>query len=152
MLETGGLRQSEQETVAELQRPEGITSKEVRVLLECASNSLTAIQPPIEGLLWNHRGVGTTRWTSVPLKTVLEQAELLDYTQEVVLLGADQGMEQGTSNKIKFGMSQTIDKALHPDTLLAYQMNGEHLTPEHGYPTCVVTPGWFGMASVKWLS
>ena len=47
--------------------------------------------------------------------------------------------------------SLPLDKALHPDTLLAYEMNGEALTPAHGYPLRLIVPGWYGMASVKWL-
>jgi DMSO/TMAO reductase YedYZ molybdopterin-dependent catalytic subunit len=48
-------------------------------------------------------------------------------------------------------MSLPLEKALHPDTVLAYEMNGESLPAEHGYPVLLLVPGWYGMASVKWL-
>ncbi len=126
--------------------------REVLVLMECAGNSRGSVQPPIEGLLWDNGAVGTARWTGVPLRSVLEYAGLLDSAVEVLLEGADRGNQQGTTGEMGYSMSLPMDKALHPDTLLAYDMNGESLSPEHGYPLRAVVPGWFGMTAVKWLT
>ena len=53
---------------------------------------------------------------------------------------------------MRFGRSLPLETALHPDTILAYEMNGAPLTPEHGYPVRLIAPGWYAMASVKWLT
>ena len=126
--------------------------KELLVLMECAGNSRASVQPPIEGLLWDNGGVSTARWTGVPLVAVLEHAGLLDDAVEVLLEGADRGNERDVVGEMGYSMSLPMDKALHPDTLLAYDMNGESLAPAHGYPLRAVVPGWFGMTAVKWLT
>lgn len=123
----------------------------LEALLECAGNSRAAIQPPIEGLLWDHSGVGSARWAGVALRRLIARARPLPSAQEVLLIGADRGTEAGESGEMCFAMSLPMDKALHPDTLLAYEMNGVPLLPEHGYPLRAVVPGWYGMTSVKWL-
>jgi DMSO/TMAO reductase YedYZ molybdopterin-dependent catalytic subunit len=128
-----------------------LPSKELGCLLECAGNSRAAVQPPVEGLLWDHGGVGNARWKGVPLCTVLEQVGVKATAQEVLLEGADCGKERGASGESGYAMSLPLDKAMHPDTLLAYEMNGAVLSPEHGYPIRAVVPGWYGMTSVKWL-
>ncbi len=125
--------------------------KGLTALLECAGNSRAAVQPPIEGLLWDHGGVGTARWAGVSLRTVLEKAGLLSTAMEVLFEGADQGTEHGEDRQMSYAMSLPLDKALDADTLLAYEMNGETLTPAHGFPLRAIVPGWYGMTSVKWL-
>ena len=125
--------------------------REVMALLECAGNSRAAIQPSIEGLLWDHGGVGTADWAGVSLSTVLGRAGLRSTAKEVLLEGIDQGEERGASGTLGYAMSLPMEKALHPDTILAYQMNGETLPAEHGFPLRAIVPGWFGMTSVKWL-
>ena len=124
---------------------------ELEALLECAGNSRAAIQPPIEGLLWDHSGVSSANWAGVSLRTLLDRAGLLPSAQEVLLIGADRGTEAGESAEMCFAMSLPMDKALDPSTLLAYEMNGQPLQPQHGYPLRLVMPGWYGMASIKWL-
>ncbi|MBV9280968.1 MAG: molybdopterin-dependent oxidoreductase [Chloroflexi bacterium] len=57
-----------------------------------------------------------------------------------------------TTGRIPFARSLPLEKALHPDTLLAFAMNGELLPSEHGYPLRLIVPGWYGIASVKWLT
>lgn len=127
-------------------------SKELPVLLECAGNSRASVQPPIEGLLWDHSGVSSALWKGVRVRELLDRAGIKARAREVLFEGADQGKEYGSSGETKFAMSLPMEKALDDDTLLAYEINGEPLTPEHGYPLRLLVPGWFGMASVKWLS
>lgn len=129
-----------------------LAQMEVLALLECAGNSRAAVQPPIEGLLWDHGGVGTAAWAGVPLATILELAGVQPSAKEVLLEGDDRGTEPEVTGELGYAMSLPMEKALHPDTLLALEMNGEQLAPEHGYPLRVVVPGWYGMVSVKWLS
>jgi DMSO/TMAO reductase YedYZ molybdopterin-dependent catalytic subunit len=126
--------------------------KELLVLMECAGNSRASIQPPIEGLLWDNGGVSTARWAGVTLSSVLDEAGVLGGAVEVLLEGADRGNERGADGEMGYSMSLSMEKALHPDTILAYDMNGERLPQEHGYPLRAVVPGWFGMTAVKWLT
>ena len=91
------------------------------------------------------------------LRDVLELASPKSDGKHVLLHGEDFGKEQHAPGvlaptELNYEMSLPMDKALHPDTLLAFQMNGEDLPPEHGFPIRAVAPGWYGMASVKWLT
>ncbi|HLV80288.1 MAG TPA: molybdopterin-dependent oxidoreductase, partial [Chthonomonadaceae bacterium] len=98
--------------------------------------------------------VGTAEWTGTPLAAVLERAGVQKGAVEVVLEGADTGEiteDPRSPGKISFARSIPIEKALQPDVLLAYRMNGVDLSPSHGFPVRAVVPGWYGMASVKWL-
>ena len=146
---TGHVRDEFRLTYPELKEMDRI---ELEALLECAGNSRAAIQPPIEGLLWDHSGVSSARWAGVALRTLLDRAWPLPTAQEVLLIGADRGTEAGESGEMCYAMSLPMGRALDPNTLLAYEMNGEPLLPEHGYPLRAVVPGWYGMTSVKWLS
>jgi sulfane dehydrogenase subunit SoxC len=69
---------------------------------------------------------------------------------EVLFTGADTGIQGGVRQQ--YARSLPISEALRPDVVLAYRMNGMELPPQHGYPLRLVVPGWYGMASVKWLS
>jgi len=89
-------------------------------------------------------------WTGVPLAYLLTQAGVEDDAVEVLFNGADAGIQGGVAQN--FARSLPISEALRPDVVLAYRMNGADLPPQHGYPLRLVVPGWYGMASVKWLS
>jgi DMSO/TMAO reductase YedYZ molybdopterin-dependent catalytic subunit len=133
-----------------------LPSKEVVSLLECAGNSRAVMQPPAEGVPWDHGAVGTARWIGVPVRTILEQVSLRSAATDVLFEGADFGKERHAPGalaptELSYAMSLPLEKVLHPDTLLAYEMNGEALSSEHGYPVRLLVPGWYGMASVKWL-
>jgi DMSO/TMAO reductase YedYZ molybdopterin-dependent catalytic subunit len=71
---------------------------------------------------------------------------------EVLFEGADRGAEPGVAREIPYQMSIPVSKAFHPETLLATEMNGAPLSPSHGFPVRALVPGWYGMASVKWLT
>ena len=130
-----------------------LPSRELVVTLECAGNSRAYMTPPAEGLVFRHGAVSTARWKGVPLPLLLDKAGLRSAARDIVFKGADYGEEEeeGVAFGLDYGRSLPLDKALHPDTLLAYEMNGEALTPAHGYPVRLIVPGWYGMASVKWL-
>ncbi len=122
------------------------------VTLECAGNGRTLFQPPIEGEKWNLGAVSTAEWTGVPLAEVLDRAGVRSGAREVVFRGADGGTSAGHSGPIHFERSLPVDHARDAELLLAYAMNGEPLPIQHGYPVRLIVPGWYAVASVKWLT
>ena len=100
-----------------------------------------------------HGIMGNAEWAGVPLARVLDMASVKPSAVSVVFEGADHGPDEvaGDPPDVIYERSLPVDKATHPDTLLAYEMNGEDLPPLHGYPLRLVAPGWYGMCSVKWL-
>ena len=71
---------------------------------------------------------------------------------EICFTGADSGEFPGHAGTLGFNRSLPLAKALDPHTILAYRMNGEPLLPSHGAPVRLIVPGWYGVASVKWLT
>ena len=130
-----------------------LPGKEMAATLECAGNSRSYVTPPAEGLAFRHGAVGTARWRGVPLFLLLNRAGLKETAREVVFTRADYGREEehGIALDLDCRRSLPLDKTLDPDTLLAYEMNGEALTPAQGHPLRLVVPRWYGMASVKWM-
>jgi len=123
------------------------------VTLECAGNNRNFLAPPVKGVQWRLGAVGNAEWTGVPLSVLLDRAKPKLNACEVVLEGADGGMLEDPKSppgELKFARSIPLEKARR-DVLLAYKMNGEGLPPEHGFPLRAIVPGWYAMASVKWL-
>jgi DMSO/TMAO reductase YedYZ molybdopterin-dependent catalytic subunit len=132
-----------------------MSAQTVTMVMECAGNSRIFLSPKVGGLQWELGAVGNAEWTGVPLAAVLREAGVKAGAVEVVLEGADHGeikKEPVSPGKINYARGLPLAKALSPDVILAYRMNGEPLTPAHGYPLRAVVSGWYGMASVKWLS
>ncbi len=130
-------------------------ARTVTMALECAGNSRIFLSPKVTGLQWELGAVGNAEWTGVPLSEVLKRAGVKLGAMEAVLEGADSGeikKEPVSPGKITYARSLTMQKAMSPEVILAYQMNGEDLTPAHGYPVRAIVPGHYGMASVKWLN
>jgi DMSO/TMAO reductase YedYZ molybdopterin-dependent catalytic subunit len=122
------------------------------VTLECAGNGRTLFHPAIEGEKWNLGAVSTAEWTGVPLAEVLDRAGVRPGAREVLFRGADGENSGGDSGPIRFERSLQLDHARDNDPLLAYAMNGEPLPIQHGYPLRLIVPGWYAVASVKWLT
>lgn len=123
--------------------------------LECAGNSRVFLVPQAEGVQWQLGAIGTAEWTGVPLSALLGRAVLDPNASEVVLQGADHGKPKEKPKpprEIFYARSLPIGKALGPETLIAYQVNGQDLPLNHGYPVRAIVPGHYGMASVKWLT
>ena len=122
--------------------------------LECAGNSRAYMIPPAEGIPLAHGAVSTAEWEGVPLARLLAMAGVSSGAREVVLEGADFGEEEEDDVPLEVGYAKSIpvEKAQDPNTLLAYRMNGEDLPVDHGWPLRAIVPGWYGMASVKWLT
>ena len=130
-----------------------LESAKIPVTLECAGNNRTFLEPKVKGVQWGLGAVGNAEWTGVPLSILLDRALVRSSAREVILEGADGGMLDDPkipSGELKFARSIPLSKA-RADVLLAYKMNGSELPPEHGFPMRAVVPGWYAMASVKWL-
>jgi DMSO/TMAO reductase YedYZ molybdopterin-dependent catalytic subunit len=126
--------------------------RSVLATIECAGNGRSFLAKQVEGVQWGAGAIAHAEWSGVPLYLVLERAQLKPETLQVVFYGADQGTEGGHPDPITFARALPLSKALHPDTLLAMHMNGEPLEPSHGFPVRLLVPGWYGVASVKWLA
>jgi DMSO/TMAO reductase YedYZ molybdopterin-dependent catalytic subunit len=120
--------------------------------LECAGNGRSAFDPPAEGEQWQFGAVSTAEWTGVPLAEILDRAGLRPEAREIVFRGADQGDVGDPAGPVRFERSLPVTDAGHSGSLLAYAMNGEPLPLEHGYPMRLIVPGWYAVASVKWLT
>ncbi len=119
------------------------------VTLECSGNSKRPAR--MSGLLSN--GV----WTGVPLAPLLQECGLKPEAREVVFLGADLETEkkfQAGNREVQapHGRSVYVQDALHPDALLAFQLNGQPLPARQGFPLRLILPGWYGMTQIKWLT
>ncbi len=125
----------------------------ITATLECAGNGRSFLQPKVKGVAWDLGAVGNATWTGVLLRDLLQLASVSSAAKEVILEGADKGTiaePPRPPGEIYYARSLPIAKA-SDDVLLAYAMNGEPLPALHGAPLRAVVPGWFGMASVKWL-
>lgn len=143
-----------------LRRPEGVSfslrdlkrlpSRSVTAFIECAGNgrSFFASQQgtPASGTQWRLGAIGVARWRGVLLRDVLERAAITRRAVDVMPECLD--AEVGANGHVRRPLP--VAKALD-DVLLAYEMNGEPLPPDHGAPVRVVVPGWVGIASIKWV-
>lgn len=120
--------------------------------VECAGNGRSFLAEKAAGVQWGAGAIGHAEWTGVPLRAVLEQCGIESGVSEILFEGADAGRESDHPELMHFERSLPLAKALHPDTLLAISMNGETLEPAHGFPIRLFVPGWYGVASVKWLT
>ena len=120
--------------------------------LECAGNGRSGFDPPADGEQWQLGAVSTAEWTGVPLAELLGRAGVRPEAVEIVFRGADQGNVGEAGDPVRFERSLPATDASHPGSLLAYAMNGEPLPLEHGYPLRLIVPGWYAVASVKWLT
>ncbi len=127
-----------------------LPSRTVVSYLECAGNHRAMFDlvkgQAASGTQWMTGAVGNAVWTGVSLRDVLELAGVTSDAASVLLVGLDAESPEGGWRR-----ALPIEKALEPDTLLAYAMNGEVLPRDHGYPLRALVPGWVGSASVKWL-
>jgi len=123
--------------------------REITSTIECSGNN---------GLPFLTSAVGNAKWAGASLAQILKSAQIKPGAIEVVFFGADQGEEilrKGTPLELKttsnFGRSMSIEDATNPANLVAYEMNGSPLPVANGYPARLITPGWYGVANVKWL-
>ena len=122
--------------------------------VECAGNGrsyFTSQQgQPVSGTAWHLGAVGVARWRGVRLSTVLRRAGISPDAVDVMPVGLDADYVTGGVNLGPVRRPIPVRKA-QDDVLLAYEMNGEPLPPDHGHPVRVIVPGWIGIASIKWV-
>lgn len=144
------------EIAGTVDRPQKLTFEAIQKLpkvdmpavLECAGNGRGFYEPSMPGIQWEHGAVANARWAGVRLADVLKLAGVQEKSVEIIFDGAD--VPIGTMPE--FQRSIPIGKGMDPDTILAYEMNGEPLPTLHGFPLRVIAPGWAGDCWVKWLT
>jgi DMSO/TMAO reductase YedYZ molybdopterin-dependent catalytic subunit len=132
-----------------------IPSRTLTATLECAGNGRVFLTPAVGGVQWSQGAVGNAEWGGVPLAAILDKAGLKNKAVEVILEGADSGQinsDPKSPGVIHFARSLPVEKARSDSVLLAHKMNGEDLPIDHGHPVRAIVGGWYGMASVKWLT
>ncbi len=122
----------------------------IPVTLECAGNGRARLHPRPVSQPWLNEAVGTAEWTGTALGPLLRAAGVRPDAVDVVFTGIDHGVERGVVQDYQRGLP--LAEALRDEALLAYEMNGAPLPPQHGFPLRLVMPGWYGMAHVKWLN
>jgi sulfane dehydrogenase subunit SoxC len=140
-----------------VERPLTLTLDDIRereqqtlaVTLECAGNGRALISPAVVSQPWLQEAVGTAEWTGTPLAGVLGEAGLADDVVELVFTGLDRGIQDEVEHLYERSLAR--DEALRKEVLLAYEVNGQPLPPQHGAPLRLIVPGWYGMTHVKWL-
>jgi DMSO/TMAO reductase YedYZ molybdopterin-dependent catalytic subunit len=138
-------------------RPMTLNMKDIRsrpqitepVIMECAGNGRSLIQPRAIYVPWFVEAIGNYEYTGTPLGPILQEAGLLPDAREVVFTGVDEGLDLGFQHP--FQRSLSIEEAMRPGVMLAYEHNGVPLLPKHGFPLRLIVPNWYGMTSVKWL-
>lgn len=118
-----------------------------QVILECAGNGRAHHSPRPVSQPWLYEAVGNAEWTGTSLRRLLEAAGPLASAVEVVFTGLDRGVQGGIEQQYERSLPFEVAR----EAIVAYEMNGQPLTPQHGYPVRLVIPGWYGMAHVKWL-
>jgi DMSO/TMAO reductase YedYZ molybdopterin-dependent catalytic subunit len=142
---TGLVNKPVELTIADIR---GMKSAEIAAGYECSGNRGNSMQ----GL------ASSGKWIGVPLNAMLKHVGVHPQANEVVFFGTDRGTQdvvfrtQTLKLDQQFGRSIPIQKAMRPEPLLAYALNGEPLTKAQGFPLRVIMPGWYGVANVKWVS
>jgi DMSO/TMAO reductase YedYZ molybdopterin-dependent catalytic subunit len=132
--------------LADLKQFQAVT---ITAVLQCSGNGRSFHHPKAPGVQWRRGAAGNAEWTGVRLRDVLQQAGVRQPCRHVQFQGAD----RPTLPTVPlFVRSIPLTKAIHPDTILAYEMNGRPLPLLHGAPLRVITPGWMGEACTKWLT
>src|SRR5450432_1170001 len=125
-------------------------SRTLAATLECAGNNRNFLEQKVKGVQWGLGAVGNASWTGVLLSAILDRARVKTGAVEVILEGADEGEIANPprpAGRIRFARSLPLEKARN-GALLAHSMNGEKLSPSHGFPLRAIVPGWYAMASV----
>lgn len=128
-----------------------LPSKTIKVVLECSGNKRSLFKPKIFGEQWEKGAISQGYWKGVSLHNVLELSGITKGAKEVVIEGNDYGYRQDLNKEYRYARSLPLSKALHPDTIIAYEYNNKPIPFKHGFPFRLVVPQWYGMASVKWI-
>lgn len=123
---------------------------ELAATMECAGNGRALLEPRPVSQPWLTEAVGTGLWRGVELAPLLAEAGPGPGAVDVVFSGLDRGVEGEVEQR--YERSLPLGEAASAGCLLAYELNGVPLPPQHGFPLRLVVPGWYGMTNVKWLS
>src|SRR5215211_5765026 len=119
------------------------------VMMECAGIGRAHLSPRPVSAPWHDEAIGCAQWTGTPLRPILEEAGLLDDVAEILFSGHDRGIDHDVEHD--YERSLPLEEVVREEVILAYEMNGEPLPPQHGFPLRLIVPEWYGMTSVKWL-
>ncbi len=126
-------------------------SRTLVTVIECSGNKRAYFRPRVYGEQWQDGAISQAVWKGVSLNYLLLMTGIKDSAFEVVFEGHDAGRRKDIPGIFSFARSLPLEKALHPDTIIAYEVNGAPIPYKHGYPLRLIVPGWYGMAWVKWL-
>jgi DMSO/TMAO reductase YedYZ molybdopterin-dependent catalytic subunit len=129
-----------------------LPSRSLIALVECAGTSRKFLEPPTPGTQLGNGSLSCGEWTGVSLGSLIHKAEPIGDPVEVVIEGRDRGTAQPEGVESSFAKSLPWEKALAPDTMIAWALNGQPLGHLHGSPVRLVVPGWYGVWWVKWIS
>jgi DMSO/TMAO reductase YedYZ molybdopterin-dependent catalytic subunit len=146
----------ELEIAGAVERPLTLTLDDLRarervdrpITFECAGNGRALLEPRPVSQPWLTEAVGTAEWGGTRLAPLLEDAGVKQSAVELLFSALDRGIEGGDAQSYE----RALPIAEASDALLAYDMNGAPLPPQHGFPLRLVVPGWYGMQNVKWLT
>ncbi len=141
-----------------VERPTKLSLDDLRALpvvelvstFECAGNGRALLEPRPISQPWLIEALGTARWRGVSLAALLGDAGPSPEAVDVVFCGLDRGVEGEVEQRYERSLS--LAEAMDAGCLVAYEMNGQPLPPQHGFPLRLVVPGWYGMTNVKWLA
>lgn len=128
-----------------------LPSKTIQVVLECSGDKRNLFEPKVFGEQWGKGAISQGYWKGVPLRTLLDLSGIREGAKEVVVEGYDFGERTDLNKVFTYARSLPIEKALHPDTMIAYEYNNQPIPFKHGYPLRLIVPQWYAMASVKWI-
>ena len=134
----------------DLEALQALEPVELRVTLECAGNGRRLVAPRPPGTAWGLGATGTAVFGGAALRDVLALARPGASGVECLFTGADEGEVEGGA-RVRFQRSLPLEMALGAGPMLAWAMNGEPLTRDHGHPVRLIVPGYYAVASVKWL-
>ncbi len=122
----------------------------LKLLIECGGNGRAGFNPPASGNQWTYGAVANAEWTGVRMADVLKAAGIKPDAKYTGHFGKDAHLS-GDPKKLPISRGVPMQKAMDPDTLIAFAMNGKPIHPMNGAPLRVVAPGWPGSCSQKWL-
>lgn len=136
-------------TIAELQQNFEVVTQ--ALVIECAGNGRSFFDPPVSGGQWTYGAVGCSEWTGVRLADVLNAAGVRSGAVYTGHEGADTHLS-GDPDKVTLSRGLPIDKAMDPNTLIAFEQNGGPLHIQNGAPVRLIASGYPGSCSQKWLT
>jgi DMSO/TMAO reductase YedYZ molybdopterin-dependent catalytic subunit len=116
---------------------------------QCSGNSRSFFEPRVPGGQWKHGAVGNAKWTGVPLKLILDRAQVRAGAVDVSFNGLDAPPLPSIADFVK---ALSIEHARDGEVMVAYGMNDQPLPMVNGFPLRLIVPGWYGTYWVKALS